>query len=397
MAVSEIQEVGKRSVVVRVNESVNAANAKLFTEELLAVVAAYPQFDIVLNFKNVAYISSAGLRALLIADEEVHKTRDQKITIYDAGSAAMRVFEETGLTRIFRKMHQYSLEGLELIGRGTNGEIYRLDEENLIKVFRESTPLETIERERELARQALISRIPTAISYNVAHVDDRFGIVFEMLDAQPLSAVLKNCPDKYDHYAGMYSAFMKRIHQTKGDIAVFGSIKSIYADAIEECRPYYTEEEIGLIEGLIDSVPDTDTLIHGDYHPNNIMVQNDSLILIDMGDMSCGHPMFDFLATAATQVNLVQLNPAYAEMHTNMPASLITKTWRRLIDDYFSDRSEADKARIEEQICLFSKLKVALCPYFGRGVSEEILQASIDDARQNLLPKIGDLMGTVDW
>ena len=27
-------------------------------------------------------------------------------------------------------------------------------------------------------------------------------------------------------------------------VAVFGSIKSIYADAIEECRPYYTEEEI---------------------------------------------------------------------------------------------------------------------------------------------------------
>ena len=80
-----------------------------------------------------------------------------------------------------------------------------------------------------------------------------------------------------------------------------------------------------------------------------------------------------------------------------MPVELITRTWRRLIDGYFSDYDDEKKARIEEQICLFSKLKVALCPYFGRGVSQEILNASIEDARQNLLPKIRELIGAVDW
>ena len=55
-------------------------------------------------------------------------------------------------------------------------------------------------------------------------------------------------------------------------------------------------------------MPDCSTLIHGDYHANNILVADDELIMIDMGDVSVGHPIFDFLATAATQANLVELN-----------------------------------------------------------------------------------------
>jgi hypothetical protein len=113
--------------------------------------------------------------------------------------------------------------------------------------------------------------------------------------------------------------------------------------------------------------------------------------------MSLGHPIFDFVATAATQVNLVKLSPEYAEYHTRMPAELITRTWRRLIDSYFADKDEDERKRIEDQICIFSKLKVALCPFFGRGVAPEIVQASIDDARQNLLPLIDSLIGKVDW
>ena len=144
-------------------------------------------------------------------------------------------------------------------------------------------------------------------------------------------------------------------------------------------------------------MPETGTLIHGDFHPNNIMVQDGELILIDMGDMTIGHPIFDFLATAATQVNLVKLSAEYAEFHTRMPAELITKTWRRLIDSYFADRSEEEKNRSEEQICIFSKLKVALAPYFGQGAAPEIIKASIDDAKANFLPKISELMGSVDW
>ena len=80
-----------------------------------------------------------------------------------------------------------------------------------------------------------------------------------------------------------------------------------------------------------------------------------------------------------------------------MPAELITKTWKRLINRYFADKSQEERDRIEEQIATFSKLKVALAPVYGRGASPEIIQASIDDAKANFLPRIDELIGAVDW
>ena len=294
-------------------------------------------------------------------------------------------------------MKKYQLSDFEMIGRGANGEVYRVDSENVIKVFQKSAPREDIDRERTLAQEALLAGIPTAISYSVVMADDRYGIMFEMINADTLSNSLKSDPARYDELAGKYIGLYKKIHETVVDKECFPSIKDIYYSCIDQCKEHYTDEELGLLRSLVESVPERDTMIHGDYHPNNVMVQNDELILIDMGDVSYGHPIFDFLATAATQVNLVRLSPEYAEFHTKMPVELITKTWDRLIETYFAQYDKQKRDEIEAQIVMFSKLKVALAPVFGRGADPAIIQASIDDAKANFLPKINELIGKVDW
>ena len=96
----------------------------------------------------------------------------------------------------------------------------------------------------------------------------------------------------------------------------------------------YSKEEMDQLLKLLESIPDRNTLVHGDYHPNNIMVNDGELIMIDLGDFSIGHPVFDFLATAATQANLVDLAPEYAEIHTKMKAERIRNGWSTLLDQY---------------------------------------------------------------
>ncbi len=396
---NEIQllESGKTSVVVSFSGKISRDNAADCDRELRKIRAEHPQGGLVLNFEKLEYISSAGLRMLLTAA----KAEKEKIKIFQISSEIHEILEDTGFVKMFethKAMKKYSLEGFELIGQGANGAVYRMDKENIIKVFQKNAPLEDIDRERKLAQEALLAGIPTAISYTVVLADDdRYGIVFELIDADPLSIVLKNNPDTYEKNTDLYIDLYKKIHETEGDPASFGSIKDIYYECINACKEYYSEVELQKLHDLVESVPDRKTLIHGDYHPNNVMIQNGELILIDMGDMSVGHPIFDFLATAATQVNLVKLSPEYAEFHTKMPAEMITRTWRKLIDRYFADKSEEERNRIEEQICIFSKLKVALAPVFGRGAAPEIIQASIEDAKQNFLPKIDELIGAVDW
>ena len=383
-------------IVVELSGKINIDNAEAVEKELFRIIEGNPGKQPVFDCGKLEYISSAGLRALL----NIARTTQSRLRIINTPPVIYEIFEVTGFVNMFdisKPIENCSLDGLDLIGRGTNGEVYRMDRERIIKVFQKSVSLEEIKRERKLAQQALLEGIPTAISYSVVTAGDRYGIIFELIDADTLSATLKNEPDKYDAYTSQYIQLFRKIHSIKGNPENFVNIKDIYYKAIDFCKDYYTDRELSLLKALVESVPDTGTLIHGDYHPNNIMVQHGELILIDMGDMTLGHPIFDFLATAATQVNLVKLSPEYAEYHTRMPAELITRTWRRLIDNYFADKDEDERRRIEDQICIFSKLKVALCPFFGRGVTQEIVQASIDDAKQNFLPLIDGLIGKVDW
>lgn len=385
-----------QKVVIGFSGRISADNANDIEDALVGLREKHSKGRLVFDFEKLEYISSAGLRILL----KLLKKENEKIEIINITSEIYEIIEETGFVSLFdtrKAMKKYSLDNFELIGQGTNGEVYRMDKENIVKVFQKSAPLADVDRERNLAQQALIAGIPTAISYSVVLADDRYGIVFELIDADSLSTILKNNPDKYDAYVEKYIKLYKQIHSIEGDPKQFTNIKEVYYSAIDYCKDYYSAQELELLRKLVESVPETGTLIHGDYHANNIMVQDGELILIDMGDMTIGHPIFDFLATAATQVNLVKLSPEYAEFHTRMPAELITKTWRKLIDSYFADKSPEERERIENQICIFSKLKVALCPYFGRGVAPEILQASIDDAKANFLPLINDLIGAVDW
>lgn len=44
---------------------------------------------------------------------------------------------------------------------------------------------------------------------------------------------------------------------------------------------------------FLDLVPDANNCIHGDLNVNNIMVENGECLLIDMGELGTGTPMFD--------------------------------------------------------------------------------------------------------
>ena len=391
-----LKETGKNTVVISFEGRISRDNAEKVGEDLTHIRSENNEEQLVFDFEKLGYISSAGLRVLLKAA----KNEKNKIQIFNIPLEIYDILEDTGFVRMFethKAMKKYSLSDFEMIGQGANGEVYRVDNENVIKVFQKSAPLEEIDRERTLAQESLLAGIPTAISYSVVMADDRYGIMFEMINADTLSNTLKNNPDRYDELAEKYVSLYKKIHETPVDKECFPSIKELYRDIITECEPWYTPEEIAKLRALVESVPDRDTMIHGDYHPNNVMFQDDDLILIDMGDVSYGHPIFDFLATAATQVNLVKLSPEYAEMHTRMPVELIKKTWDRLIEKYFGEYDKEERTRIEEQIAMFSKLKVAMAPHFGRGASPEIIKASIDDAKANFLPEIDKLIGKVDW
>ncbi len=190
---------------------IDSNNAHTVEEKLLQEIAGR-NLPVVLDASKLEYISSAGLRILL----RIRKTNPD-LKMINVNSDVFEILEMTGFTEMMDIEKAYrviSLENCEEIGRGVNGSIYRIDQDTVVKIYNNPNALDDIRHEREVARLALILGIPTAISYDVVKVEDNYGSVFEMLNAQSFSKIIAEEPDKLDWCVSEYVKMLKKIHST---------------------------------------------------------------------------------------------------------------------------------------------------------------------------------------
>ena len=174
---------------VRVSGPLDAANGQELGESLIVDGSA----DVVLDLADCGYISSAGLRVVLGIHGQLSKLR-RRLSVTNASEVTYRIFETTGFTRmmeISRRPQEISIDGLELMSTGVCGECYRLDVERVVKLYFEGVDAKLAEQEKCLAREALVMGIPTAISFEVVTCGARTGVVYEMLNAELLSEVIR--------------------------------------------------------------------------------------------------------------------------------------------------------------------------------------------------------------
>ena len=156
--------------VVAASGRISSDNAHDVEEQLLEAVKENTGLPVVINAEKLEYVSSAGLRVILHL-----RKMFPELSIVNVNSDVYDIFDMTGFTQMMNVSKAYrvvSVEGCEEIGRGANGTIYRIDQDNVVKVYNNADALADIQHEREVARTALILGIPTAISYDVVKVGD---------------------------------------------------------------------------------------------------------------------------------------------------------------------------------------------------------------------------------
>lgn len=125
---------------------------------------------------QLEYISSSGLRILLMLAK-----RFKDFRIKDVNPEVYDVLNMTGFTKMMtveRALRQLSIEGCELIGVGGVGTVYRLDDDTIIKVFREGTTMDEVRKEITMSKEAFVMGMPTAISFDVVRVGSQYGLVY---------------------------------------------------------------------------------------------------------------------------------------------------------------------------------------------------------------------------
>ena len=194
---------------------IDSSNASEIEIDLFNIINFKEHEQLILDIDGLEYISSAGLRIILKV-----KKAENNVQIINANTDVYEIFDMTGFAEMMdikKAYKKYSIDGCEEIGHGANGIVYRIDKDTIIKVYKNPDSLDDIKNERALAKKAFVAGIPTAISYDIARVGDKYGTVFELLNAKSIAKLLLEKPEDLDKYVDMYVDLLKKIHATKDE------------------------------------------------------------------------------------------------------------------------------------------------------------------------------------
>ena len=376
----------------------DASNAAEAEDALFALRREHPEGNVLIDAKDLAYISSAGLRILL----KLSKQESDRVHVINVSDELFEIFSVTGFSEIMsvsKAFEEIDVEGLEVVGRGASGTVYRINQEQIVKIYAQSVSLQDIERERLAARAAFIRQLPTAIPFKTVRSGACYGLVFELLNARTLTRVIADEPDRTAAYMERFVALAKQVHSVPMPTAEFPSLKETYRNTILSLGKYYNEEETERFVRLIDSIPDADTMIHGDLHTGNVMVDdNGELILIDMGGMGYGHPIFDVMAMGAVYGALLESDPDFAAQYHGCSRQQIEENWKRYIAAMFSDADETSLSRYEKKARGYTYLRNAITPgIVGSEIPEDFLRAITSFAAKRIGEEYDFLMNADDW
>ncbi|MBR2281573.1 MAG: phosphotransferase, partial [Spirochaetales bacterium] len=193
-----------------------------------------------------------------------------------------------------RAYRSISVDGCEIIGEGANGAVYRIDPETIVKVYKRPGSLDAIRHERNVAKRALICGIPTAISYDIVKVGDNYASVFELIDAKSFSQIIAAEPERIDECIDMAVSILKLIHGKEVPRGELPDQKASAMSWLDDVHDVMPPELYGRMRSLLEAIPDSNHIIHGDFHTKNLMLQDGEPIMIDMDTLCLGNPVFEF-------------------------------------------------------------------------------------------------------
>ena len=328
----------KNILYINLDGKIDAASAPEYEEEINAIRSSNPNMHIVLDADNLTYISSAGLRVMLRL-----KKAEPNLAIINVSPEVYSVFEMTGFTEMMKIEKTYpriSIEGCEFIAKGANGAVYRYDDETIVKLYFNRDALPEIMQERENSRRAFVLGVNTAIPYGIVRIGDGYGSLTELLNATSVTKLIRANPDDLTQSVNYFVDTLKEVHSTKVEEGALPDYKKWVLEWVDFVSEYLNDEQAKKMHALIEGIPDSNYMIHGDYHSNNVMVQNGEPILIDMDTLAVGHPILELGSMFNAYIGFGELDKTVVESFLGIDFETAKRFWRLSLARYLGTDDE---------------------------------------------------------
>lgn len=183
------------------------------------------------------------------------------------------------------------LENMTLLGKGNTAEVFVYGNERVCKLFYEGYPSEYVSLEFQNSKEMYKNRIRIPKPFQMITMGNRKGIIYERIDGKTLLNIMMENESNLDELLNIFINLQIdiHVHHTKNVL----SYKEYLITSLKNRK-----RNNQLIFNAINSLPDDDRLLHGDLHPNNILVMPDgTLVIIDFMNVCRGPALYDIART----------------------------------------------------------------------------------------------------
>lgn len=336
---------------------IDTSNAASVEADIMKILADNPGLPVTVDCVALEYISSAGLRVIMKTKKAVRDT-----CLINVAPPVYEIFETTGFTELMdirKALRTISVEGCDIIGKGAKGTVYRIDKETIVKTFKDGSDISDIERERKLARTAFVLGIPTAISYDVVKIQGGgYGSVYELLDASNLADELASGRKTMDEVVQLEVELLKTIHSTEVNPDQIPPFTEKAMKWLEYDKDHLPADKYEKLCSLVQSIPDDNHLIHGDFHMKNIMYQNGECLLIDMDSLSHGNTVYELVTIWCSYVGLGEIDNTIVENFLGIPYQDAVKIWKMTVASFFETDDQAKIKEIEDKVRILGYARI---------------------------------------
>ena len=194
-------------------------------------------------------------------------------------------------------MENRSLESLgEPLFNSRSSQIYNWEEGMLLKLFHDDIEAELIKHEHINTMEAFEKGISAVECCGMVRVENRTGMLIKRIEGKTLIALAGSKPTIVFRTPGIMADLQAKMHAAHTQ--KIRSYKELTLRALDSPPlDFLTAEEKELAKKKVKALPDGDSILHLDYHPDNIMSDGKRETIIDWMTAARGAPAADVAAT----------------------------------------------------------------------------------------------------
>ncbi len=181
------------------------------------------------------------------------------------------------------------------VAQGRTAEIYVWDATHILKLYRGWCPPDWVDYEARVAHAIVAAGIPTPAAGEIVELDGRRGIIYERVRAFSMLQDIRARPWMLWRHARALADLHAQVHQlTVPGLPCYRERLAHAVCSAHDLPEFLRDQVLALLEKL----PDATTLCHGDLHPDNILLTERGLLIIDWVTAVSGSPWADVARTS---------------------------------------------------------------------------------------------------